>query len=1024
MGIVWLSRDNQLERQVALKFLSEQIFHDHALLADLKRETKRSLELTHPNIVRIHDFVQDARTACISMEYVDGETLSNLRVNKANHIFEVPDLEPLVAQWCEAMHYAHTYPRVVHCDLKPANLMLNVKGVLKITDFGIARSLSDSASRLTVTRSKSGTLVYMSPQQLNGDPPSVFDDIYSMGATLYELLTGKPPFYRGQIDRQIFDKTPPSIAARRTELGIRSPYIVPLEWEETIAGCLAKEPLDRPQSALGLLNRLNLVSPLRIENPIVSAKIHSAPSAPPTPGEFGLMQDDTALRSLGAGPGETNETDGARNVTPAPPAPPLTTSHGDMTPSVSRSSSRPLDIPVERTDRGRLRRRVAVTGIGIVAIVALWYLLSFISRQGAKPRAQSASTNVVTRFVPEKTPPVVSQPKTKADAASVPTATPIVSTEGSSPVPAASQIPSSPAVKEENLSKVPVESPAPVPKDEATKLRNDLRAAERVIISVHEKTTARERLEKMSPKTRTEYERAISAFQQGYLNTAEYSAAQADRIEPNQPLILNLIGLIFSSQQAFDKAEESFARSVTVDPDFREGEYNLSSTAFKKKDYARARKRFEHLASSITPRPNDKLEQLLRYRIYLSRLLEGSFEAAQNLMQQMQLDADTPAFYYAHAAWEFRRGDAAIASQWLDSARVQYPPELNLVFAEALSDVGWLKTNEVRSSPSPTALPSPSGAMSPPAIPRKLTAVALTETTLLRNTDPEAAVNLSLKIGVTPKANTSNGHTVDIRVSFFDLTQDNKLVPTNARTRYQWITANRDWAEPTPKYLVATYVRPKTRAKDSRKYGGYIIRVYFDGEFQDEKAAPVTLLKSFPTDSGAIAPVKTPISVPASPTPTSSVPGSTAPSLSRTPSDYDSATPASSPETSEDAVSKIRALENKWAAAIPHHNAADIGLLLAEDYEAITPTGRKLNKLEAVNRIRNDTDKYESVAIKDMDVRLESPTRAVATGLLHQRGNLKSGRAFDRSYLFTDTWVKTSGQWLCVHSRTQRADER
>jgi serine/threonine protein kinase len=146
MGIVWRARDEELDRDVALKFLSEQIIHDQALLADLKRETKRSLELTHPNIVRIHDFVQDARSACISMEYVDGETLSNLRASKPNHVFEVPDLEPLVAQWCEAMHYAHIHARVVHCDLKPANLMLNSKGILKITDFGIARLYESAAA--------------------------------------------------------------------------------------------------------------------------------------------------------------------------------------------------------------------------------------------------------------------------------------------------------------------------------------------------------------------------------------------------------------------------------------------------------------------------------------------------------------------------------------------------------------------------------------------------------------------------------------------------------------------------------------------------------------------------------------------------------------------------------------------------------------------------------------------------------------------------------------------------------------
>jgi serine/threonine protein kinase len=82
MGIVWLAHDEELERDVALKFLPDLIIHDAAVLSDLKRETRRSLELTHKNIVRIYDFVHDERSACISMEYIDGETLSNLRAEK------------------------------------------------------------------------------------------------------------------------------------------------------------------------------------------------------------------------------------------------------------------------------------------------------------------------------------------------------------------------------------------------------------------------------------------------------------------------------------------------------------------------------------------------------------------------------------------------------------------------------------------------------------------------------------------------------------------------------------------------------------------------------------------------------------------------------------------------------------------------------------------------------------------------------------------------------------------------------
>jgi serine/threonine protein kinase len=169
MGIVWLAHDEELERDVALKFLPDLIIHDAAVLSDLKRETKRCLELTHKNIVRIYDFVHDERSGCISMEYVDGGTLSSLRCDKEQKVFEVAELTDWIGQLCDALDYAHNHAHVIHRDLKPANLMVNQRGELKVSDFGIARSLEDSMSGRTKAGGRSGTLAYMSPQQLEGE---------------------------------------------------------------------------------------------------------------------------------------------------------------------------------------------------------------------------------------------------------------------------------------------------------------------------------------------------------------------------------------------------------------------------------------------------------------------------------------------------------------------------------------------------------------------------------------------------------------------------------------------------------------------------------------------------------------------------------------------------------------------------------------------------------------------------------------------------------------------------------------
>jgi serine/threonine protein kinase/Tfp pilus assembly protein PilF len=260
MGIVWLAHDEELERDVALKFLPDLIIHDAAVLSDLKRETRRCLELTHKNIVRIYDFVHDERSSCISMEYINGDTLSKLRCDKERKVFEAAELTDWMSQLCDALHYAHNYAHIIHRDLKPANLMVNQRGELKVSDFGIARSLGDSMSVITMAGGRSGTLSYLSPQRLVGERGTHLDDIYSLGASVYELVTSKPPFYTGNIDRQIWEKIPPSMTERRKEFEIEAAPI-PVLWEEWVAACLAKDPHDRPQSVTEIAGQLQIPSP-------------------------------------------------------------------------------------------------------------------------------------------------------------------------------------------------------------------------------------------------------------------------------------------------------------------------------------------------------------------------------------------------------------------------------------------------------------------------------------------------------------------------------------------------------------------------------------------------------------------------------------------------------------------------------------------------------------------------------------------------------------------------------------------
>ncbi len=270
MGVVWLADDEVLGEPVALKFLPELVAGDPEAVEELKIETRRARRLTHPHIVRIHDFVQEGPAAAVSMEYVEGRTLGQMRLEQPGRVFAPETLGPLVSQLCVALEYAHAEAKVAHRDLKPANVLVTSSGRVKVTDFGIARSLSETHTRLTGrTAGTSGTLPYMSPQQLAGDRPTAADDLYSLGAMLYELLSGRPPFFRGEgagLIAQIRERQPEPLAQRRAEWAAQNEWTAPLPpippaWEETIRCCLAKEAAGRPASAAAVAQRLGLVPP-------------------------------------------------------------------------------------------------------------------------------------------------------------------------------------------------------------------------------------------------------------------------------------------------------------------------------------------------------------------------------------------------------------------------------------------------------------------------------------------------------------------------------------------------------------------------------------------------------------------------------------------------------------------------------------------------------------------------------------------------------------------------------------------
>jgi Flp pilus assembly protein TadD len=208
-----------------------------------------------------------------------------------------------------------------------------------------------------------------------------------------------------------------------------------------------------------------------------------------------------------------------------------------------------------------------------------------------------------------------------------------------------------------------------------------------------ELTTAAEKAAKAKAIATEKFEAAEQAFQQRDYTAAKRLIDEADAADPNQPATINLRGEILLAQKDFDGAENAFKQASKIDPKFREAQYNLAQIPFKKKEYTKARDRFEALFNS-TPSPGgdkNQAAQIIKFKIFLTLLLEGKDSRAQKMMEQFQFTGDTPALYYAQAAWEFKHNNAAKANDWIVSAKKIYSPALNLVFADSFYDVGWIQ---------------------------------------------------------------------------------------------------------------------------------------------------------------------------------------------------------------------------------------------------------------------------------------------------------------------------------------------
>src|ERR1700728_14434 len=236
MAEVYRAQDRLLDRPVALKVLFPELSVDRAFVERFRREAQAAAKLSHPNIVPVFDWGEDASSYFIVMEYIDGRPLSAV-------LRETGPLEPkraaeITAQVAAALASAHRHG-VVHRDIKPGNVLITNDGQVKVTDFGIARAVNTEES-LTQTGAVMGTATYFSPEQAEGIGVDARSDIYSLGVVLFEMATGRPPF---------LGDTPVAVASKHVRDHPPAPRelnpSIPPTFEAIILKAMAKDPAHR-----------------------------------------------------------------------------------------------------------------------------------------------------------------------------------------------------------------------------------------------------------------------------------------------------------------------------------------------------------------------------------------------------------------------------------------------------------------------------------------------------------------------------------------------------------------------------------------------------------------------------------------------------------------------------------------------------------------------------------------------------------------------------------------------------------
>jgi serine/threonine protein kinase/tetratricopeptide (TPR) repeat protein len=287
MGVVYKAEDTKLKRTVALKFLPPELTRDPEAKERFIHEAQAASSLQHNNICNIHDIdeISGEGQIFMVMDCYQGETLKK-RIDKGS--LPIEEIIDITIQLAEGLLEAHTHG-IIHRDIKPRNIIITSAYVVKIIDFGLARLAGRTL--LTKTGSTLGTVAYMSPEQVRGNQVDQRTDIWSLGAVLYEMITGQLPFkseYEQAVIYSILNEQPPSMKTLRSD--------VPTELEKIVETCLQKDPSARFQSMAEILTELK-----RIKKDSGSPDLTNRPAIKKRPAKLKIIRSILSGLILAAG---------------------------------------------------------------------------------------------------------------------------------------------------------------------------------------------------------------------------------------------------------------------------------------------------------------------------------------------------------------------------------------------------------------------------------------------------------------------------------------------------------------------------------------------------------------------------------------------------------------------------------------------------------------------------------------------------------------------------------------------------